>query len=181
MIGAAYFCPCCGYNSAVSVFTESMQSFKRMLDSLTEIGKLFEEKYNKDQAVTMTRSMLENSISEMVSAFQKFASQKYEELTGKRSRANYFQIVSKGNDLYKSGVGFSYTDVITDYELKFLNIMFQKRHLIEHNAGIVDQKYIDHSGDTSCSVGQRLVIQTQEAYKLLEIINYLGSEISQLT
>ena len=34
-------------------------------------------------------------------------------------------------------------------ELKDMNLLFQRRHLIEHNNGMVDQKYIDKSGDNS--------------------------------
>ena len=58
--------------------------------------------------------------------------------------------------------------------------MFQKRHLLEHNNGMVDQKYIDKSGDTSYKTGQRIVVKENEAYTLLDIIRKLGNEIIKL-
>lgn len=40
VIGSAYFCPCCGHNSAVSVFEESMDSIEKMLASLPEMKQM---------------------------------------------------------------------------------------------------------------------------------------------
>jgi len=40
-----------------------------------------------------------------------------------------------------------------------LRRMFQQRHLLAHREGVVDQDYIDRSGDTSYRVGQRLVVR----------------------
>ena len=59
-------------------------------------------------------------------------------------------------------------------ELNFLKVMFQKRHLLEHNNGMVDQKYIDNSNDTSYSVGQRIVVKDKDAYALLGVLRKLG-------
>ena len=101
VIGSAYFCPCCGFNSAVNSFNDSLDSIEKMLESLREMKDMLTDKYNADSAETMCRSMLESSIGDMVSAFQKFASCKYDELSGKTSRVNDFQIVDKGSKLFE--------------------------------------------------------------------------------
>ena len=61
-----------------------------------------------------------------------------------------------------------------------MNAMFQKRHLIEHNNGMIDQKYLDNSHDSSYVIGQRVIIKEVEAYTLLEIIRKLGHEMIKL-
>lgn len=105
VIGSAYFCPRCGHNSAVSVFEESMDSFEKMLASLPEMKQMFTSSYGKDKAETMCRSLLESTIGEIVSAFQKFASCHYDKLTGKACRVNDFQIVDKGSQLFNDATG----------------------------------------------------------------------------
>lgn len=177
VIGAAYFCPCCGFNSAVNSYANSMESIRKMLDSLQEMKTMIEEKYNKDTAETMRRSMLESSIGEMVSAFQKFACCKYEELSGSVGRVNDFQIVEKGDALLTAASGKSYSNWLTQDELDFMKLMFQRRHLLEHNNGMVDQKYLDKSGDTTYAMGQRLIVKEADAYRLHDVLTKLGKGI----
>lgn len=180
VIGSAFFCPCCGHNSAISAFNDSMESIHKMLDSLADMRELLTGKYEKDSAETMYRSLLENSIGTMVSAFQKFACSKYEELSNKAARVNDFQIVEKGSQLIFEASGKNYGDWLSEDELARMNTMFQRRHLIEHNGGMIDQKYIEKSGDTAYSIGQRIIIKECDAYSLLEILTKLGKGLQAL-
>lgn len=180
VIGTAYFCPCCGYNSAMYSFNDSLDSIRKMLDSLQEMKEMLTNKYDIDSAETMCRSLLESSIGDMVSAFQKFASCKYEEISGKTSRVNDFQIVSKGSELFEGVTGKSYNSWLSVDELNFMNLIFQKRHLLEHNNGMIDQKYLNNSHDTSYSIGQRLIIKETDAYTLLDLLRKLGNGLIKL-
>ena len=174
VIGSAYFCPCCGHNSAVSAFNESTDSIEKMLKSLPEMKQLLTESYGRDKAETMCRGLLESSLGDIVSAFQKFASCHYDKLTGEISRVNDFQIIEKGSQLFKDAAGKGYEEWLSDQELHDMNMLFQRRHLIEHNNGMVDQKYVDKSGDHSYVIGQRLVVKENDAYALLAIIKKLA-------
>ena len=180
VIGSAYFCPCCGHNSAVSAFNESTDSIEKMLKSLPEMKQLLTESYGRDKAETMCRGLLESSLGDIVSAFQKFASCHYDKLTGEISRVNDFQIVEKGSQLFKDAAGKGYEEWLSDQELHDMNMLFQRRHLIEHNNGMVDQKYVDKSGDHSYVIGQRLVVKGNDAYALLAIIKKLAKGLMTL-
>lgn len=180
VIGSAYFCPCCGHNSAVSAFNESTDSIEKMLKSLPEMKQLLTESYGRDKAETMCRGLLESSLGDIVSSFQKFASCHYDKLTGEISRVNDFQIVEKGSQLFKDAAGKGYEEWLSDKELHDMNMFFQRRHLIEHNNGMVDQKYVDKSGDNSYVIGQRLVVKESDAYALLAIIKKLAKGLMTL-
>lgn len=180
VIGSAYFCPCCGHNSAVSAFNESTDSIEKMLKSLPEMKQLLTESYGRDKAETMCRGLLESSLGDIVSAFQKFASCHYDKLTGEISRVNDFQIIEKGSQLFKDAAGKGYEEWLSDQELHDMNMLFQRRHLIEHNNGMVDQKYVDKSGDHSYVIGQRLVVKESDAYALLAIIKKLAKGLMTL-
>ena len=180
VIGSAYFCPCCGHNSAVSAFNESTDSIEKMLKSLPEMKQLLTESYGRDKAETMCRGLLESSLGDIVSAFQKFASCHYDKLTGEISRVNDFQIIEKGSQLFKDAAGKGYEEWLSDQELHDMNMLFQRRHLIEHNNGMVDQKYVDKSGDHSYVIGQRLVVKENDAYALLAIIKKLAKGLMTL-
>ncbi len=180
VIGAAYFCPCCGYNSAVVSFKDSLNSIEIMLNSLNDMKTMLTEKTDADSAATLYRKMLESSICNMVSAFQKFACCRYEELSGKTARVNDFQIVEKGSRLFEKETGKKYGDWLSANELNYLNVIFQRRHLLEHNDGMVDQRYLDNSHDDGYSVGQRIIIKNADAHSLLSILRKLGNGMLNL-
>ena len=180
VIGSAYFCPCCGYNSAVSVFDESLDSIQKMLDSLQEMKELLTNTYGRDKAETMCRSLLENSLGDIVSAFQKYAECIYKSKSTKSVRVNDFQIVEKGSNLFFELTAKGYGEWLTPNELEKMNLFFQRRHIIEHNGGIVDEKYLKQSNDTNYVLGQHIVVHIEDAKELLIIIKKLASGLKDL-
>ena len=64
--------------------------------------------------------------------------------------------------------------------MKELNIFFQKRHLIVHTNGIINENYITKSGDATYKVDQRLVIKEQDVLRLISIVKKLGEGLMSL-
>lgn len=180
VIGSAYFCPCCGYNSVETVLDESLDTIKKMIDSIPKMKEMLSKNYGLDKSDTMCRIMLEGTLGEIVSAFQKFAEMKFRTISSTNVRVNDFQIIEKGSDLFKSACGKGYDEWLSNDELEIMNIYFQRRHLIEHNNGIVDQKYIDKSQDNTYFVGQRIVVKEKDAKKLLEIVMKLSNGLKEI-
>lgn len=181
VIGSAYFCPCCGFNSASRAFLDTVERIGKMLDSIPGIKVHLEENRNGDDADDICRALLENSIGEIVSGFQKFAACRYEMLSGKSGvRVNDFQIVDKGSNMFMSLCGKGYETWLSPEELQDMKLLFQRRHILEHNSGIVDQRYIDQSGDASYNVGQRIVVHERDARRLLAIVQKLGEGLKLL-
>ena len=52
-------------------------------------------------------------------------------------------------------------------ERRFAELMFHRRHVYEHNAGEVDQKYLDDSGDTTVRLKQHIHETQQDVHSLL--------------
>lgn len=62
-----------------------------------------------------------------------------------------------------------------------MNLVFQKRHIIEHNGGMIDEMYIKKSNDTNYCVGQRIVIHNEDTMRLIQIIKKLNNGLKTLT
>lgn len=181
VIGSAYFCPCCGNNAAEKVFDESLDTIQKMIESKQAMLTVFSELYGKDKAETMWRSMFEGSLGDIVSAFQKFAEARFTKLSTKKVRVNDFQIIEKGSSLFDDYCGRGYGAWLSDEELNFMALMFQRRHILEHNNGIVDERYIKQSNDSNYKVGQRLVLKEKEVVQLLGVIKKLGEGLKELS
>ena len=151
-----------------------------MFDSLPEMENLFCHSYGKDKSTTMIRSIVEGSLGDIISAYQKFAEVLCNQLTSSEVRPNDFQMIEKGSRLFSKATGKGYDAFLTKEELSFLNLMFQRRHVMEHNGGMVDEYYIHKSNDNSYLVGQRLVIRENEILHLIEIVKALSSDLKKL-
>lgn len=173
VIGTAYFCPCCGRNNIKTALIDSMSSIEKMIDSLDELEEHLSVKVGKDTAKDMASKMLEDCLGNIISAFQKYAELLYSQISENNVRVNDFQIVEKGSDLFLQACGKGYEEWLSQYELDRMILFFQRRHILEHNAGIVDERYIEKSGDTSYRVGQRLVLKKNEVRELLAIVRKL--------
>lgn len=181
VIGSAYFCPCCGYNAVESVFYESLDTVEKMIDSIEDINSTFEKNYGKDKAESMCRTMIEGTLGDIVAAFQKYAEHIYKNIIpDKKVRGNDFQIIEKGSSLFKEATGKGYHSWLSEDEMEDINILFQQRHILEHNNGLIDERYIQNSRDTSYQLGQRVIVKNSEAMRLLRYVRKLSKGLHQL-
>ena len=134
----------------------------------------------QDDAEDFRRYILERSLADIVSAFQDFAFSLYHSLTGKTPRRNDFQRIETGSEYFESACGKGYSAWLTAAEISFMKIQFQRRHCLEHCGGIVDQQYIDRSGDHSYLIGQRLVIKETHIKRMLAIVHTLTNGLKNL-
>ena len=111
---------------------------------------------------------------------QKYAECVYKQKSTAKVRVNDFQIVEKGSKLFLEATGKGYEEWLTKQELERMNLLFQRRHIIEHNVGIVDEKYIEKSLDTTYSIGQRIIVRKEDAIELLRIIKKLSTGLKFL-
>lgn len=180
VIGTAYFCPCCGHNAVDRVFKESLSRITLQLKSIDEMELQFVNMFDKDVAVSMRNSIIESSLKEVISAFQKYAVEMFRKGSDKKVRPNDFQMIEKGSNLFANHYGSDYATWLSTEEINFLVIMFQRRHILEHNQGIVDERYLINSGDTSYNIGQRIVCKVQDVEKLVDKIKILSDGVASV-
>lgn len=182
-IGAAFFCPACGHNSAPSGFEQTVGSIRTMMAAIPTMRSALEAGFDKDVAQDSVRQVVENGHGRLVGAFQRIAEALFQRLPQAgtfTARRNLFQNLPESSDLWRAATGKGYDDLLTPAELRELSILFQQRHLISHCDGIVDQKYIDITGDTTYRVGQRIVLKEDAVLELADLVTKLVGEIRKL-
>lgn len=177
VLGSAYFCPACGHNSVTKTFSDSLRKIKAKSDNIDVVRKALIEASNKDEAELTCRSLLETSISDGVVAFQKLCEGLYEPFG--KAPFNAFQRLEQGGGLWAGALGKTYSDWLSPAEITELNILFQKRHLLAHSEGIVDDRYITKSGDSLYKAGQRIVISKNDVEALLVTLNKLSEGLKE--
>jgi len=175
VIGNGYFCPCCGLNSVTRTFSDSLRKIRAKKDNLPLIRETLTKSVGRDEAELTSRSLLESCILDGVVAFQKYCDGLYEPYGN--APMNVFQRLEQGSDLWYKTIGKRYSDWVTPEELQQLQVLFQKRHILSHNEGIVDEAYLKKSGDFSYKLGQRIVISIQDIDTLASILDKLGQQL----
>ena len=174
-VGAAYFCPSCGKNSASHTFFQTLDAIR----IAAGLGAKLRETLNRDEAEVIAQSLLEKAMQDTVMSFQRVSEQLYQRRTGKPAKRNAFQRLDIGSELWEAELGVSYADILGAKTMGQMVIYYQQRHLLSHQQGIVDASYITRSQDTQYAIGQRLIIRETAVSDFASLIEKLGKTIME--
>lgn len=177
VIGSAFFCPSCGHNSADHMLHQSLGTIRAALDVLPAIRSGIDD---RDTAENTVRILIENGLQNAVTAFQRHAEALFDQHPLRpKARRNAFQNLADGSSLWASAFGNGYEAHLDSAELARLARYFQQRHILAHRDGLVDQDYIDRSGDTAYRVGQRLVIRESTVSECVALVERLATGMAK--
>jgi len=175
-IGAAFFCPSCGHNSARTALVETLATVRK----LPKVRKALEAGLDRDAAANAYRLILEENMGKLVAAFQRFAEATFEALPNADDfspRRNLFQNLPQSSDLWEQAIGVRYEAMLTPTEWNELQRCFQQRHILAHKDGIVDEDYLKKTGDRQYQPGQRLVIKEADVMRFTDLVEKLTTAL----
>ena len=175
-IGAAFFCPACGHNCADRTFSDALDRIRASVG----VGDKIEAAFERDLAAQVMRSLLEGALEDLVTAFQRVAESWYERLTSSVPPRNAFQNLKRGGELWERATGCAYETLVSQSDLERLRVYFQRRHVLAHRDGIVDEDYVNQSGDATYQVGQKLVVKRADAEEMAQCVERLATAMRAL-
>ena len=175
VVGTAFFCPGCGENLVERVFDDAMRKIRAKIDARPTIEAAVTASHGRDDAALLIRSLVESGLQDAVTAFQSFAAEHY------RRRfpppppppKNVFQRLTDGSQLWAARSGRGYDAWLDASELALLNVLFQRRHLLAHKDGKVDEEYLAKTADPAYRVEQRLVVTVVDVAEAVSLVDRL--------
>ena len=169
--GVFAFCPDCGQHNSPQILDKNLEVVGKMLDLTTGVEK------------TVADKLIENALEDCVSAFDGFG----RELC--RVHANSARNLARAGKMSFQNLEGARADVLELFgidlsayvapeEWQAAVTAFQKRHLVAHKLGVVDQDYITKTGDTRAVVVRKICFGADEVKELASIINRLAPRIS---
>jgi len=178
VVGSAFFCPACGASSATRVFDDSIRKVRLKAEASDALRNHYAGLGERDEGEILARTLLETALTDCVVAYQRLAEELYRSHpNGSDPRLNVFQRIRDGSELWRSVVGEGYEDWLSEDELTQLNVFFQRRHLLQHTDGSVDERYLERSGDHTYQVGQRIVVRQEDVIRLADLVERLAAEL----
>ena len=177
VIGSAFFCPCCGHSSAERMFDSSLEKTRAKIDNLEGFRIALEKSGQQNDAANICRSLVESCLIDLVGALQRLCEQLYLRIPeAKPAPFNAFQRLTQSSELWRTVFGEGYEKWLgSDFD--YLKLYYQRRHLLTHSEGIVDQQYIERSGDKAYRVGQRIVVTPSDVSHMRDLILKIATQL----
>ena len=168
--GVYAFCPDCGQHNSQQILENNLDIAQKML-ALAE-----------DAEGDMVVTLIGNSLGSVVAAFDGFGRKVCRVFADKTSDPTKaagirFQNLTGAQTNVQQHFGFDIASPLTATEWEDANRCFQKRHLLAHNNGVIDDDYIAKANDPKAVKGRKVSITPDEIVSLIDIIRKLGAYI----
>lgn len=164
-------CPYCGPETPPrAIFDDNVAAMRRRLDDAEAMAP--RELASGDQT-----AVVEQSLTRVVAALQSLAKQLHARAGMKSPTGNPWQNVERLQTQWESSVGADPFDGIAVDVVSTLKLGFARRHVLEHNGGFVDARYVDEAGEGR--VGQRLRFRAAFVREFIAAAEALANRLTE--
>lgn len=173
ILGLYGFCHACGHRN-------SLNELEKKLKSISKKIRLIDENYTK---FSEQQNELASILDSCVAAFDGFGKDIIEllsklpavEIRRKKIKKIKLQKPIEAAETLKNLFDFDILKNFDENNKTLLTKCFNKRHLITHASGIVDEGYIKQTNDISVKLGQIVRIEKEEILKLINLLERYAS------
>lgn len=168
--GVFAFCPDCGVHNSLQIVRKNLELASKEL--------ALAEAVEPDLADYLVSDALENAVS----AFDAFGRERCR-IHGLASSAPAkvnrisFQNLHAARGRVQQALGFDLSQPLSPEEWDFACRSFQKRHLLAHKMGVVDNAYLKATKDSQAVVGRRISIKPDEVTTLITLLEKVAAAL----
>lgn len=173
ILGAYGFCPYCGEPNIFEVFNDNLKMLiKRANATVAQSEDVYQNLWDE---------MLKNCVSEFESMSKAIRDQlvKLPAIPQRRKDIEglNFQRIKDAHLKLKAWFGIDIFTGLSHDNIDFILISFERRHLLTHSLGVVDQKYLDNTIDKSVRLNQKIKVSKEEALRIIETTRNIGKRL----
>jgi hypothetical protein len=169
--GAFAFCPDCGSHNSLTILRENLEIAEKLLTLAAA--------QERDIAEHLEGDALENTVS----AFDGFGREICRVAAPKATSPSAAEDVRLQNLVgartqVQKLFGFDLMSFVSNADWDFACRCFQKRHLLAHKMGVIDEDYVQTTKDPAAVVGRKVQIRPEEVKRLTEVVSQLGEKLA---
>lgn len=171
--GVFGFCPDCGVHNSIQILKKNFELVEKMLD--------LAEKQEASVAQTLT----ENALEDCISAFDGFGRESCRlkaptAVSPSKAAEIRFQNIGAARQKVQEQFVVDIASGLNEAEWTSVRRSFQKRHLLAHKMGVVDEEYLAATNDTSAAIGRKITVQADEVRALSSSLEKLGLQLFEI-
>jgi len=159
--GVFGWCPDCGVHNSLQILVKNLELARKEL--------LLAATADADLANHLIGDALENAVS----AFDGFGRQ----LCQSKSIEIPFQNLAAARRKVQDAFGFDFADALRPDEWDAACRAFQKRHLLAHKMGVIDDDYVQKANDAGAILGRRIALSPAEVETSISIVEAMGRRL----
>lgn len=168
--GAFGYCPDCAIHNSLQILNANLDIAEKML-ALADAA---------EQVVAP--KLVENALEDGVSAMDGFGREVCRVFAPKASdrakaEAISFQNLAGAHNQVQQLFSVDIASTLKPQDWTSLLRSFQKRHLLAHRMGVIDQQYLDRTGEPQSLLGRRVTIHRDEVSALTTGLRLVGSHL----
>jgi hypothetical protein len=162
------YCASCGWRNNAAQFDQTMASLRERLNTGQDTPE----------------GTVKSAVSEFDSCCRDFVQQLANRIPMKSSRVEelrgflFHKVDGAALDRLRSTFDIDLTRGMSD-DLAFLKMMMARRHVFEHAGGVMDQKYLDESGDHNAGLGVLIRESKENAHRLAGLLVRMISNLDR--
>lgn len=170
--GVFAFCPDCGAHNSQQILEKNLELAEKEIALAATVQP------------DMRDYLIADALENVVSAFDGFGREACRIHASYSANANKaknisFQNLTGARDRVQELFSFDLASAFSTDEWELACRCFQKRHLLAHKMGVVDEAYIRTTSDPQATVGRKIQIDSDEVLALSQLIRKLGVHLSQ--
>ncbi len=159
--GVFGWCPDCGIHNSLQILTKNLELARKQL--------VLADSQEKELAAHLIGDALEN----VVSAFDGFG----REACAAKGADIQFQNLAGARRRVLDSFQVDFADALEVDELDSVTRVFQKRHLLAHKMGVVDEDYLKKANDPAAIIGRIVTVSSLEVTAAIGIVETLGKRL----
>lgn len=159
--GVFEWCPDCGAHNSLQILEKNLELASKELTLAQSV--------DKDLAEHLVGDALEN----VVSAFDGFG----REVCARKNMDIHFQNLPGAQIKVQDAFAFDLAEGVTPDEWQNACRVFQKRHLLSHKMGVIDEDYVKRANDEHAVVGRKVSISRDEVTTAIGLVQTLGKRL----
>ena len=169
--GTFAFCPDCGRHNSLQILEKNLAVAQKQIDLAATV--------DGDLSAQLVADALENGVSAF-DGFGREACRVHSSKASDPAKATgiSFQNLSSAQKNVNNLFGVDPTAALGATDWTFACRCFQKRHLLAHKMGVVDDAYIKATSDGHATVGRKVSILPEEVVALLAAVRALGAYLT---
>lgn len=159
--GAFGYCPDCGIHNSQQIVNANFDLVETLLNLAASAEDEVKSKF------------IENALEDSVSAFDGFGREHCSEMYQNIS----FQNIDATKDRLQRENGVDISAGLDTDQWDFVKEQFQKRHLLAHKMGVIDEEFIRKTRKSGSLLGRKVSISEEDVRKLIDYLKVMAENL----
>jgi hypothetical protein len=170
--GVFGFCPDCGQHNSLQILRVNLELARKELSLAAT-----------QQDPALAAHLVEDALENCVSAFDGYAREACRVRASKatdpeKAASVSFQHLPRAADRVRTLFGIRLDSTVTPADWADARLAFSRRHLLAHKAGVIDQQYLDQTGEPHELLGRRIQVAPADVEHLIDVVLAIGTGLN---